>query len=251
MSEPVEQPGTLAAETFGARLALAERYARWLAEGGTERGLLGPRERPRLWSRHLLNCAVLTDLIPSGARVADVGSGAGLPGMVVALRRPDLQVTLVEPLLRRSRFLSEVVADLGLHESVEVVRARAEDLHGARTFDVVTARAVAPLERLAAWCLPLLVPHGELLALKGGTAAEERAAAEPLLEQWGAERSEVLRLGTDPEPTWVVRVLRGERAAQAPAKPQRPGTARTRSAAEAAVRRGTRRRTTQSNRSGR
>lgn len=245
--EPVEAPGPQASEIFGERLPLVERYASWLAEDGTERGLLGPRERPRLWTRHLLNCAVLTDLIPRHARVADVGSGAGLPGMVIALRRPDLHVTLVEPLLRRSRFLSEVVDDLGLEGSVEVVRARAEELHGSSRFDVVTARAVAPLERLAVWCLPLVAPHGQLLALKGSTAEEELAAAGPLLAQWGAEQSEVVRLGAEPEPTWVVRVLLGDQPAPDSRRPGPGGGTADRTAR----RRSTSQRTTQSNRSGR
>lgn len=244
----VEQPGPEAEDVFGDRLPLVRRYARWLAEDGTERGLLGPRERPRLWTRHLLNSAVLTDLIPSGARVADVGSGAGLPGMVVALRRPDLRVTLVEPLLRRSRFLTEVVEDLGLDESVDVVRARAEELHGRMAFDVVTARAVAPLERLAAWCLPLVVPRGSLLALKGSSAEEELATARPALEQWDVRDLEVVRLGSDPEPTWVVRVQVGDTPV---GDAQGPGPARRRHGG--AVRPGRRaaKSTTQSNRSGR
>ncbi|MGN6332887.1 MAG: 16S rRNA (guanine(527)-N(7))-methyltransferase RsmG [Motilibacteraceae bacterium] len=247
-SEPVEQPDARAAAAFGERLPLVERYARWLAEDGTERGLLGPRERPRLWSRHLLNCAVLTELIPADVRVVDVGSGAGLPGMVIALRRPDLRVALVEPLLRRSQFLSEVVEDLGLGGSVEVVRARAEDLHGARGFDVATARAVAPMDRLAAWCLPLVVPHGQLLALKGSTAAEELAVAEPLLEQWGAERAEVVQLGTATDPTWVVRVLLGDQGARAPRSSMTAGGGTTGLASRG---RRARQRRTQSNRSGR
>ncbi len=131
------------------RLPLAERYAELLATDGVVRGLIGPREAPRLWERHLLNCAALAEVLPDGATVCDLGSGAGLPGLVVAIARPDLSVTLVEPLLRRTTFLEEVAAELGL-ESVEVVRGRAEELHGQRTFDVVTSRAVAPLERLLA-----------------------------------------------------------------------------------------------------
>ncbi len=138
------------------RLPLAERYAELLATEGVVRGLIGPREAPRLWERHLLNCAVLAELLPEGATVCDIGSGAGLPGLVVAIARPDLRVTLVEPLLRRTTFLDEVVDELGLAGSVEVVRGRAEELHGARTFDVVTSRAVAPLERLLAWSMPLV-----------------------------------------------------------------------------------------------
>lgn len=157
---------------FGDRLLLAERYAALLASDGTTRGLIGPREVPRLWERHLLNCAVITELIVDGASVCDVGSGAGLPGLPVAIRRPDLRVDLVEPLLRRTTFLDEVVAELGL-TNVEVVRGRADALHGRRTFDVVTARAVAPMERLVDWCLPLVGTGGKFLAMKGSGAAEE------------------------------------------------------------------------------
>src|SRR5687768_5835947 len=149
------------------RLPLAQRYADLLATDGVVRGLIGPREAPRLWERHLLNCAVLEELIPEGASVCDIGSGAGLPGLVLAIARPDLRITLVEPLLRRTRFLDEAVEELGLQGQVEVVRGRAEELAGTRTFDVVTARAVAPLERLARWCLPLVGPGGELVAIEG------------------------------------------------------------------------------------
>ncbi len=138
-----------------------------LATHGVERGLLGPREVPRLWERHLLNCAVLEPLIPADAAgLCDVGSGAGLPGLVLAALRPDLAVTVLEPLLRRTTFLTEAVDALGLTR-VEVLRGRAEDWAGRRTWPVVTARAVAPLDRLAGWCLPLLTPGGLLLALKG------------------------------------------------------------------------------------
>ena len=160
---------------FASRLPLAQRYAGWLADAGVVRGLIGPREVPRLWERHLLNCAVLEEAVPEGASVVDIGSGAGLPGLVLAIRRPDLRLTLVEPLLRRTTFLEEVVADLGL-DRVEVVRARADELHGRRTFDVVTSRAVAPLEKLLAWSLPLCNEHGIVVALKGSSAAEEIAA---------------------------------------------------------------------------
>ena len=160
---------------FAHRLPVAERLATLLATVGVERGLLGPREAPRLWDRHLLNCAVLTDLLPEGADVCDVGSGAGLPGLVLAVRRPDLRVTLVEPLLRRSEFLTEAVQTLGL-DQVVVRRARAEELAGTR-FSFVTARAVAPLPRLLSWCLPLVRPGGSLLLMKGVRVHEEIAAA--------------------------------------------------------------------------
>lgn len=151
-------------------------YARILATVGVERGLIGPREVPRLWPRHLQNCAVVAeqehDAIPRGARVADIGSGAGLPGLVWAIVRPDLEVTLVEPLLRRSSFLAEAVDALGLAGRVQVVRARAEDVPH-ESFEVVTARAVARLDRLVGWTLPLVRVGGWLVALKGAGAGEE------------------------------------------------------------------------------
>lgn len=170
-----------AAGVFADRLPLAERYADWLATAGIERGLLGPREVPRLWERHLLNCAALGELVPTGVSVVDVGSGAGLPGLVLAVLRPDVRVTLVEPLLRRTTFLEEVVADLGL--DVEVVRGRADALHGSRTFDVVTSRAVAPLDRLLRWSVPLAAPGGTVVALKGRSATEEVEKAAPTVRK--------------------------------------------------------------------
>lgn len=181
---------------FADRLPLAERYVGWLAGAGTVRGLLGPREVPRLWERHVLNCVPLTEAIGPDARVADLGSGAGLPGLVLALARPDLEVTLVEPLLRRTTFLEEVVADLAL-TNVEVVRGRAEELHGTRTFDVVTSRALAPLGRLLGWSMPLVAPGGRVLALKGASAEAEIAAACKELRKVGArpEDVEILELG--------------------------------------------------------
>lgn len=173
---------------FAARLPLAERYADWLADAGVERGLIGPREVPRLWERHLLNCAVLAEAVPDGASVVDIGSGAGLPGLVLAIARPDLAITLVEPLLRRTTFLEEVVADLGLPH-VAVHRGRAEDLHGSERFDVVTSRAVAPLPKLLAWSMPLVSPGGIFLAMKGASVEEEIAGADKALRRWarGAE----------------------------------------------------------------
>lgn len=162
---------------------MAEAYAGWLSGAGVVRGLIGPREVSRLWDRHLLNCAVLGDLIPEGSSVADIGSGAGLPGVVLAIARPDLTITLVEPLLRRTTFLSEVVADLGLGR-VEVVRGRAEALHGSRVFDVVTSRALAPLPRLLDWSMPLVAPHGAVLALKGSAAEDEIAESAAELARW-------------------------------------------------------------------
>jgi 16S rRNA (guanine527-N7)-methyltransferase len=190
---------------FGSRLALAESYAHLLAAAGTERGLIGPREVPRLWERHLLNCAVVADLVPQGARVADVGSGAGLPGIAMALRRPDLDVTLIEPLLRRVKFLEEAVTTLGL-DRVTVVRSRAEDLAGELAFDVVTARAVAPLAKLLSWTLPLLSPGGTVLAMKGQSVHEEIASL-PLSRQAEALVTVLsVEIGEFVEPTTVVRV---------------------------------------------
>lgn len=202
-----------ARRVFGVeRLPLAERYADLLVTEGVVRGLIGPREAPRLWDRHLLNCAVLGEVVADGATVADVGSGAGLPGLVLAIARPDLRVTLVEPLLRRTRFLDEAVDTLDLGDRVEVVRGRAEELHGRRTWDVVTARAVAPLERLARWCLPLAGVNGELVAMKGAAAAAEVDDSWPALRTLGCARPVVTELGGGvlDEPTWVVRVARPE-----------------------------------------
>ena len=188
------------------RLPLVERYAGWLADAGVVRGLIGPREVPRLWDRHLLNSALVADAIRDGALVCDIGSGAGLPGLPIALARPDLRVTLVEPLLRRATFLSEVVEDLGLSH-VEVVRARAEELHGQRTFDVVTSRAVAPLERLLSWSLPLVAPSGHILALKGTSAAEEVAAAASIVKTWRCAQPDVLEVAREGvSPVTLVRV---------------------------------------------
>ncbi|WP_322937492.1 16S rRNA (guanine(527)-N(7))-methyltransferase RsmG [Nocardioides bizhenqiangii] len=166
------------------RMDEVERYGELLATDGVVRGLIGPREVPRLWERHVVNCALLATALPRDAGIADIGSGAGLPGLVVALARPDLRVTLVEPLLRRTTFLEEAVAALGL-DNVVVRRDRADALHGRETFDVVTARAVAPLERLLGWCMPLVTPHGALVAMKGDSAEDEIAAARPELERLG------------------------------------------------------------------
>lgn len=189
------------------------RYRDLLAGPGTERGLIGPREVDRLWDRHILNCAVVADpklgLIPEGASVADVGSGAGLPGVVWAIVRPDIRVTLVEPLLRRATFLTEAVVDLNLTSRVSVERARAEDLlkSGWAPVDVVTARAVAALDKLAGWTLPLAKDGGALVALKGASAGEEVAEAKPILEKLGVRSVDVIACGSgvvDPETTVVV-----------------------------------------------
>lgn len=178
---------------FGDAAPLADRYAQIVATQGVEQGLLGPREVGRLWNRHIMNCVVIHPLIRSGSSVGDVGSGAGFPGIPLALARPDLRVTLVEPLLRRSTFLAQVSQTLALG-NVTVVRSRAEDLDPG-AFDVVTARAVAPLERLVRWTLPLCRPDGEVLAIKGETASDELAEAAAALRRRGVRMSSVERCG--------------------------------------------------------
>ncbi|MCW2751351.1 MAG: rRNA ((527)-N(7))-methyltransferase RsmG [Aeromicrobium sp.] len=200
-----ETPPSYAAGVFSSRLPLAEQYADLLATEGVTRGLIGPREVPRLWERHIMNSAVVLPRVPQGATVADVGSGAGLPGLVWAIGRPDLTVSLIEPLLRRTVFLEEAVSALGL-DSVTVVRTRAEDVK--ETYDVVTARAVAPLDRLGRWCLPLVRSGGVLLALKGRTAQEEVTASTATLHRLGATTIVVTTYGTDGVPTTVVEVTK-------------------------------------------
>ncbi|MFC9651557.1 16S rRNA (guanine(527)-N(7))-methyltransferase RsmG [Streptomyces sp. NPDC056937] len=237
MTEAAELPPAPdeARTVFGEFFPEAVRYAELLADAGVKRGLIGPREVPRLWERHLLNCAVLSEVVSEGVTVCDVGSGAGLPGIPLALVRPDLKITLLEPLLRRTNFLQEVVELLGL-EHVTVVRGRAEEVLGTlQPVHVVTARAVAPLDRLAGWGVPLLRPYGEMLALKGDTAEEEINGARAALSRLGVVETSVLHVGdgvVDPLAT-VVRVEVGEspggvRFATKRAKAARAGRARRR-----------------------
>jgi len=200
----------VAREVFGDVAAKAERYAELLAGPGVERGLLGPNEVPRLWERHLLNSAAVATLIPGPCSVVDLGSGAGLPGIVLALLLPGVDVTLLEPALRRTIFLEECVAELGLGNA-RVWRARAEQAAGELTADVVTARAVAPLDRLAALALGLLKPGGIVLAVKGAKAKAEVRAARDALRRLGVQGVEVLAAGrgkVDPAAT-VVRLTTG------------------------------------------
>ena len=211
MAAEVPADGPEAAEVFGAALDQARRYAELLATDGVTRGLIGPRETERLWDRHLLNCAVVSELLPERGVLVDIGSGAGLPGVVLAMLRPSLQVILLEPLLRRSVFLEECVAELGLSNAT-VLRARAEEKAAARIeADVATARAVAPLDRLAGWAARLLRPGGELLAIKGQSADEEIVAAQPALSRLGVRSAEVLQAGHGRVimATTVVRVVMG------------------------------------------
>lgn len=202
--EPVTPPG--AHEVFRDKLALAERYVDFLCTAGLERGLMGPRERPRMWDRHVLNSAAAQAGMSEGETVVDIGSGAGLPGIPLALARPDLHITLVEPLLRRVRFLEEIVEELGL--DVRVLRGRAEEkwviaeIGGA---DVVTSRAVAPLAKLAGWSAPLLRSGGRMVALKGESAAEEIDRDADALRRVGFEKATVdVVVAPDAEETRLV-----------------------------------------------
>jgi 16S rRNA (guanine527-N7)-methyltransferase len=208
-------PPAVAAEVFGDRLPLAEQYCAALATAGVERGLIGPREVPRLWDRHILNCAVLGELIPLGASVVDIGSGAGLPGIPLGIARPDLRITLVEPLLRRTKFLAEFVESAGLE--ITVVRGRAEQpdvRKEAGGADYVTSRAVAPLGKLAKWSLPLIHEHGHMLALKGSSVAEELERDRVELARAGAGHATILECGVGivTPPTVVLSVERVPRS---------------------------------------
>jgi 16S rRNA (guanine527-N7)-methyltransferase len=197
-----------AEKIFGDRLGLAQRYVEHLATSGTERGLIGPREVPRLWGRHVLNCAVIESAIAHGSHVADVGSGAGLPGLCLAIARPDLELTLIEPLERRVIWLQEVVDDLGLG-NVTVMRTRAELAVGMVDADVVTARAVSALSKLAGLTIPLLNGKGEVVAIKGRSAAEEIEQAAKVIRRLGGVETSVVVCGQEllEEPTTVVRIV--------------------------------------------
>jgi 16S rRNA (guanine527-N7)-methyltransferase len=207
-TEPVPAPPSAAVDLFGPELGRASDFASLLATRGIERGLLGPREVPRMWERHLLNCAVVAGLVPASADVVDIGSGAGLPGLVIAMLRPGARMTLLEPMLRRTTFLEECVAELGLG-NVVVCRGRAEDVAGKLAADVATARAVAPLDRLAKLAAGLVKPGGTVLAVKGRDAQAELDHARPILRRLGMRSAEVLTVGqgiVEP-PATVVRIL--------------------------------------------
>lgn len=199
---------------FGSQDAVIRAYADILATRGIEWGLLGPRETPRLWERHIFNSAALFSLLPRGATVCDVGSGAGLPGLVLAIGRPDLRVTLIEPLQRRVAFLEAAIDELDLADRVLVLNGRAEDVNVGRGFGVVTSRAVGALTKLVGWSAPLMAPDGEVLALKGASAPSEIDKARKELRKAVLE-ADVLEVRADPrtEPTYVVRL---RRAAPAP-----------------------------------
>ncbi len=206
-------PPPAAKRLFGDGLDRALRYAQILAGAGVERGLIGPREADRLWDRHLLNSVALTELLDRDDEIADIGSGAGLPGIPLALVRPDLRVTLIEPLLRRSEFLQEVVEDLGV--DITVVRGRAEEQavrQRVGEMDAVVSRAVASLDKLTRWSLPLLRPRGRMLALKGERAADEVGEHRRVMEALGAGDVRVVTCGGDylNPPATVVVAQRGE-----------------------------------------
>lgn len=206
--DPLEGDARLP-EYFGAAWPTVSRFAALLREQGELRGLLGPREQSRLWERHLLNSAAVVQHLPRTGVITDVGSGAGLPGIVVAAMLPEAEIVLIDPMERRTQWLEEVVAELGL-SNVRVVRARAEELDGALEADAVTARAVAAMDKLARWCLPLLRDGGTLVALKGRSAGDELEKAKYVLRKLGGDAGEVLDAPTIPgvDSTTVVRVMR-------------------------------------------
>ena len=220
---------------FGPALGLAERYAGLLAGPAVQQGLIGPRETARLWDRHLMNCAAVAELVPPACSVIDLGSGAGLPGVVIAMLRPDAQVVLLEPMARRVAFLEECVQELGL-ANASVCRGRAEEMTGRLAADVVTARAVAPLDRLAGLALGLARPGGLVLAVKGAGAAEELARAAPVLRRLRARDAAVVHPGSgkvSPPPT-VIRLTAaavtpstGTPSTVTPGTPETPGGAGT------------------------
>lgn len=220
-----DRPPPVASEVFGNQLAVADHFAHLLADTGVSHGLIGPRETPRLWERHLLNCGVVESVLPHRARLIDVGSGAGLPGLVLAIARPDLDVVLVEPMLRRTTWLESTVQELRLG-NVQVLRGRAQDFWGKLRAPVVTARAVARIGELSRWCLPLLEAEGRLIALKGATAGRELAEDETELRRAGAVSGRLTVLGEElmSEPTRLLEIQIGDR-------PVRPTAASVKAAA--------------------
>lgn len=219
----VPDPPEAAREIFGLVLPVARAYAELLAGPGVERGLIGPGEKGRIWDRHLLNSAVVAELVPAPGLLVDLGSGAGLPGIVLAMLLPRVHVILLDPMARRTAFLQECVRELGL-SNAEVRRGRAEDLAGQMGADVVTARAVAPLDRLAVLAAGLCRPGGLVLAIKGAAAAREIDQARPVLRRLGAAGLELVAAGSGriSPPAMVIRFTTGK-APRASRPSRRPG----------------------------
>ena len=229
----LDEPGTslpaappTAEQVLGDRLDAMEHYVAILATRGVDHGLVGPREVPRLWERHILNCVVIGDLIDEGATVADVGTGAGLPGLVLAVARPDLHLHLIEPLQRRVTWLEGAVEELGL-ENVTIHRGKAQAFWGEVEADVVTSRAVARIGELVAWCLPLLRSGGEIVAIKGASAAAEVEQDHAALVAAGMQAVDVETVGEAvvEVPTTVVRVRGTARKTKRSARAERRGAA--------------------------
>lgn len=200
----VELRPAVAEKIFGERVKIADQYANLLVRDGEKLGLIGPQEYPRLWTRHIINSALIAPLL-SGT-VGDVGSGAGLPGIPLAIARPELQFTLIEPMERRSDWLTQTIADLGLN-NVTVIRARAEEIADQNVFHIVTARAVAAFSKLIPWTVPLVEYGGELVLLKGKNAEAEVTKAAKLIRKFHLEdvRVELVGAALDTEPTHVIR----------------------------------------------
>jgi 16S rRNA (guanine527-N7)-methyltransferase len=205
--DETEPEPAAASELFGDRVDLARRFTEDLASHGEEYGLIGPLELPRLWTRHILNCALVAPLLRPGT-VGDIGSGAGLPGLVLAIARPDVHFTLIEPMERRVTWLDDQVGSLGL-DNVSVLRARAEDVRLPEGFDQLTARAVSAFSKLIPMCAPLVIPGGELVLMKGMNAGKEIEAAEKQIRRFKLSDVEVVELGEGvlPETTRVIRAI--------------------------------------------
>lgn len=214
MHEDIEPEPVAAARVAGVHIEKLRAFTHELADRGEQLGLIGPLERPRIWTRHILNSSVMAPLVPTGS-LGDIGSGAGLPGLVIAILRPDVQCTLIEPMERRTQWLSDQAHNLGLN-NVEIVRARAQDLHNKRTFDTVTARAVSALRKLIPMAAPLTGLGGQLIFLKGSRVSEEMSEAASVIKKYRLNDVTIDSL-TAPdlsEETWVFRATVDKGSAQ-------------------------------------
>lgn len=208
-NEEPDIPREVLIEYFGDSFVVVEKFAERLRSEGELRGLIGPREVPRIWDRHILNSAAVVPFLPRTGLIADVGSGAGLPGVVIAAMRPEATVYLIEPMERRCAWLTEIAEDLSL-PNIEVKRGRAEEYHGAFECDAVTSRAVAALDKLARLSLPLVRPGGEMIVLKGRNVSREIDPARKVLRKLKGSEPEIIEAPTLPgvETTTVVRIVR-------------------------------------------